>query len=152
MTIYTWLGGLEYTADEWNNPHSTIGVHSEGALRPHPHCCIRDGYCKRAQATQNRVSIAPSEYTVWDVEGVNISTVSRGGHSVTSPAGKLSACMTAIYLCIRCRIQNSASHITIKMLLSPFSTITLFSIGWQGIKHADNISKEMEFRADWFWN
>jgi hypothetical protein len=27
------LGGLEYTADEWNYPHSIIGVNSEGARR-----------------------------------------------------------------------------------------------------------------------
>ena len=85
---HVYVGSLdEYTADEWNNPHSTIGVYSEGALRPHPHCCIRDGYCERAQATQNPsyvmakwVSIAPSKYTVWDVEGVNKSTVSRASH------------------------------------------------------------------------
>ena len=40
------------------------------------------------------VSIAPSLYTVWDVEIVNASMVSRGGGggpSVTSPAGKSQA-------------------------------------------------------------
>ena len=29
------MGGLEHTTNEWNNPHSTIGTHSEGALRRH---------------------------------------------------------------------------------------------------------------------
>jgi hypothetical protein len=56
-----------------------------------------------------------------------------GGHSVTSPAGKSSAWRLNcrhIYFCIRCRIKNSASHITIKMLLSPFSTLRYAGRDW----------------------
>ena len=66
-------GGLEYTADEWNIPHSTIGVNSKGAHRRHPYCYIRSGYYRRTQATPNPsyamanvVSTVPSPHTVWD--------------------------------------------------------------------------------------
>jgi len=53
-----YLRGLEYTADEWNDPHSKIGVSNEGALGldftaiyvvvtvggcSHPKHVIRDG-------------------------------------------------------------------------------------------------------------
>ena len=62
-----YIGCLECTTDEWNNPHSTISVHNEGALIRHLHCYIRSGYCRRAQATRNPsyvmakgVSTAPS--------------------------------------------------------------------------------------------
>ena len=30
--VSVYLRGLEYTADEWNDPHSIIGVSNEGAL------------------------------------------------------------------------------------------------------------------------
>ena len=87
-------GGLEFTTDEWNIPHSTIGAGSKGAHRRHPYCYIRSGYCQRTQATSNPsyamanvVSTVPSPHTVWGVEKVNASMVSRGGHSVSSPAG-----------------------------------------------------------------
>ncbi len=32
MYVSVYLGGLEYTADEWNDPHSKISVNNEGAL------------------------------------------------------------------------------------------------------------------------
>ena len=51
--IEGYRGGLEYTTDEWNNPHPKIGAHSEGAFIRHPHCYIRSGYCQRVQATRN---------------------------------------------------------------------------------------------------
>jgi len=111
-----YLGGLEYTADEWNNPHSTISVNSEGALRHHLHCYIRRGYCRRVQPpktrhtrTAKRVSTAPSPNTVSNVERVNASMVSRGGHSVSSPAGRSSALRPNcrhIYIYIHCRIRS----------------------------------------------
>ena len=56
--VGVYLGGLEYTADEWNDPHSKIGVSNEGALgldftaiyvvvtvgeSSHPKPVIRDG-------------------------------------------------------------------------------------------------------------
>ena len=92
-------GGLEYTADEWNIPHSTIGVNSKGAHRRHPYRYIRSGYYRRTQATPNPsyamaivVSTVPSPHIVWGVvERVNAAMVSRGGHSVSSPVGKSSA-------------------------------------------------------------
>ena len=69
--ICEYMGGLEYTTNEWNNPHPTIGAHSEGACIRHLHCYIRSGYCRRAQATRNPsyvmakgVSTAPSSHTV----------------------------------------------------------------------------------------
>ena len=81
-----YMGGLEYTTNECNNPHSTIGAHSEGALVRHLHCYIRGDYCQRAQATQNpsyimamRISTALSVYTVQDVNRGNAATVNRGG-------------------------------------------------------------------------
>ena len=121
-------GGLEYTADEWNNPHSTISVNSEGALRHHLHCYIRRGYCRRMQPpktrhtrTAKRVSTAPSPNTVSNVEGVNASMVSRGGHSVSSPAGRSSALRPNcrhIYIYIHCRIRSGTRYITEEMLLS----------------------------------
>jgi hypothetical protein len=80
-------GGLEYTADEWNIPHSIIGTNSKGAHRRHPYCYIRSGYCQRTQATSspsyamaNVISTVPSLHTtVWGVKRVNASMVSRGG-------------------------------------------------------------------------
>ena len=91
-------GGLEYTADEWNMPQSIIGANSKGAHRRHPYWYIRSGYCRRTQATSNpsytmanAISTMPSLRTVWGVKRVNASMVSRGGHSVSSPAGKSSA-------------------------------------------------------------
>ena len=92
-------GGLEYTADEWYIPHSIIVANSKRAHRRHPYCYIRSsGYCRRTQATSNPsytmanvISTVPSLRTVWGVKRVNASIVSRGGHSVASPAGKSSA-------------------------------------------------------------
>ena len=46
-----YMGGLEYTTNEWNYPHSTIDAYSEGALIRYLHCYIQGGYCRRAQAT-----------------------------------------------------------------------------------------------------
>ena len=78
MYIYVsvYLGGLEYTADEWNIPHSTIGVNSKGAHRRHPYCYIRSGYYRRTQATPhpsyamaNGVSTMPSPHIQWLVGG-----------------------------------------------------------------------------------
>ena len=48
-----YMGGLEYTTNEWNYPHSTIGAHSAGAVIRYLHCYIQGGYCRRAQATRN---------------------------------------------------------------------------------------------------
>ena len=108
-------GGLEYTADEWNIPHSTIGVNSKGAHRRHPYCYIRSGYYRRTQATPNPsyamanvVSTVPSPHIVWGVERVNASMVSRGGHSVSSPAGKI--------LCLTTKLQ---AHIPLHPLSNP---------------------------------
>ena len=127
------MGGLEYTTDGWNSPHPKISAHSEGAFIRHPHCYIRGGYYERMQATRNPsyamakgVSTAPSYHIVWGGDRVNAATVSRGGHSVSSPAGKASAWRLNcrhFYICIRCRIRSGTSHISIKMLLSPFCTI-----------------------------
>ncbi len=83
----------------WGNiPHSIIGANSKGAHRRHPYCYIRSGYYRRTQATSNPsytmanvISTVPSLHTVWGVKRVNASMVSRWGHSVSSPAGKLSA-------------------------------------------------------------
>ena len=81
MYLYCIGGGLEYTADEWNIPHSIIGANSKGAHRRHPYCYIRSGFCRRTQATAspsyamaNVISIVPSP----GVKRVNVSMVSRG--------------------------------------------------------------------------
>ena len=73
-------GGLEYTTDEWNIPHSTIDANSKGVHRRHPYCYIRSGYYRRTQATPNPsyamanvVFTVPSPHTVWDVNRVNTS-------------------------------------------------------------------------------
>ena len=72
------------------------------------------------------VSIAPSLYTVWDVEIVNASTVSRGGGDIASHPQQVSH--RHIFLCIRCPIRNRASHITIEMLLSPFISTLRYQV------------------------
>ena len=90
--LYCIWGGLEYTADEWNIPHSTIGVNSKGAHRRHPYRYIRSGYYRRTQATPNpsyamaiEVSTVPSPHIVWGVKRVNASMVSRGGDIASHP-------------------------------------------------------------------
>ena len=113
--MFVYGGGLEYTADEWNIPHSTIGVNSKGVHRRHPYCYILCGYCGRTQATPNPsytmanvVSTGPSPYTVWDVNRVNASMVSRGGPSVLSPAGNI--------ICLTTKLQ---AHLPLHPLSNP---------------------------------
>jgi hypothetical protein len=68
-----------------SEPHSTIDANSKGAHRRHPYCYIRSGYYRRTQATPNPsyamanvIFTVPSLHTVWDVNRVNTSMVSRG--------------------------------------------------------------------------
>ncbi len=63
-------GGREYTTDEWNDLHSTIGVNSEGAHRRHPYC-----YIHRIPPMSGNLRTPQSAWTVKVHSGIILTAI-----------------------------------------------------------------------------